>query len=259
MTSAHHHERSRSSVLVVEDEGNMLKTLAAILRRNGYDVSVAADGETAVHSCRSQSFDIVLMDVRMPRMDGIQAFRRIHELQSETRVILMSAYGESHVKNTVLEEGVVAFLDKPVNIDALLRIMEDLDGPTVLIVSHDATVLRTVRRLIEHRGHVVTTSLPGESLSLAEQLRFDLILIDTDQRDMNGLELYLSLRRRTQSAVCVMLAEPNDESRRIAREAVQRTAYAVVGKPIDEGELLKLYDRIRGQSNSTALTKPEPS
>ena len=70
---------ARARVLVVDDERNMRSTLAEILEAEGYAVETAESGEAAVQRCSVNPFDIVLMDVRMPGSNGVEAFRRIRE------------------------------------------------------------------------------------------------------------------------------------------------------------------------------------
>ena len=114
---------SRGRILVVDDEQNMRTTLADILADEGFDVSTAESGERAVKLCRREAFDTVLMDVRMPGIDGIEACRRIRELRPETRVILMSAYSVEQLVEDSLREGIVAFLRKPLDAERLLELL----------------------------------------------------------------------------------------------------------------------------------------
>ena len=71
-------------ILVVDDEKNMRATLAAILEEKGYAVVEAATGERALDLCHQQAFDVVLMDVRMPGLNGVETFRKIRRHQDGT-------------------------------------------------------------------------------------------------------------------------------------------------------------------------------
>jgi len=93
MSPGSHPARSASrSVLVVDDEKNIRTTLADILTDEGCRVSTAQTGEQAVKLCRHRPFDLVLLDVRMPGMDGFETFRVIRRHRSDVRVVMMSAY-----------------------------------------------------------------------------------------------------------------------------------------------------------------------
>lgn len=119
---------SKRRVLIVDDERNMRTTLADILVEEGFEVSTADSGEKAVKICRSEPFDAVLMDVRMPGIDGIEAYRRIRQQGNEARVIMMSAYSVEHLMEQTLEEGVVAFLRKPLDAARLLELLGNAGG-----------------------------------------------------------------------------------------------------------------------------------
>ena len=117
---------SGARILVVDDEVNMRETLADILVEEGFEVSTAETGEKAVKLCKHQLFDAVLMDVRMPGIDGIEASRRIHRIREDIRVIIMSAYSVEHLAQASPVEGIVAFLRKPLDAAELLKLLSEV-------------------------------------------------------------------------------------------------------------------------------------
>jgi two-component system response regulator (stage 0 sporulation protein F) len=117
---------SRPRILVVDDEINMRETLADILIEEGFDVRTAETGEKAVKICKGEPFDAVLMDVRMPGIDGIEASRRIRRIHRDIRVIIMSAYSVDHLVRASPVEGIVAFLRKPLDAAEMLRLLDEV-------------------------------------------------------------------------------------------------------------------------------------
>lgn len=112
-------------ILIVDDEPNMLRTLADIFRDEGFDVSTAKSGERAVEMCATSAYDVVLLDVRMPGIDGLEAFRRIRRSKS-IPVVMMSAYSVEHLRQDALNEGVIAFVQKPLDAAKVLWMMRSL-------------------------------------------------------------------------------------------------------------------------------------
>jgi CheY-like chemotaxis protein len=103
----------------------MRLTLADILRDRGCRVETAETGEQAVRMCATNVFDMILMDVRMRGIDGTEAFRRIRKRRADSRVIMMTAYALEHLEREALELGAIAFLRKPLDIDALLTLIDE--------------------------------------------------------------------------------------------------------------------------------------
>ena len=116
-----------TSILVVDDHSAMRSTLRDILQDEGYEVQSASSGEEAVDVFEGGNFDAVLMDVRMQGINGVEAFRRMKSLSNSVKVILMSAFSVDEIKEESLEEGAVAFLPKPLDMQNLI----DLIGETV--------------------------------------------------------------------------------------------------------------------------------
>ena len=91
-----------------------------------------------------------------------------------------------------------------------------------------------------------------------EQIRFDLVFIDAKLPSMNGLELYLAIKKITPTSVAIIITGRDKEFEEIAREAVRRAAYTIVRKPLDIDHVLSLLQRITGQQASDYLRKPPP-
>jgi DNA-binding NtrC family response regulator len=140
--------------LVVDDDKFMVRTLSDVLRVKGWQVTQAYSGASAVEAARATPFDVVLMDIKMPGMDGVAAFKAMKAEQPSLRVVLMTAYASQDLIAEAENEGVLRIMPKPLNLPALLSLLTgsfDEDRP-VLIVDHDAAFLKTLSDLLRVRG-----------------------------------------------------------------------------------------------------------
>lgn len=111
------------TVLVVDDERHVRASLGALLETEGFTVHTAENGERALKLCARQAFDFVLMDVRMPGMDGMEALRMLRRWRVGARVIMMSGYGMGGLETALLREGAIAFLRKPLDVRQVLALL----------------------------------------------------------------------------------------------------------------------------------------
>jgi CheY-like chemotaxis protein len=107
--------------LVVDDDRTLARTLADILELSGWNVTQANSGTEAVNVAARQPFDVVLMDVKMPGMDGVDAFKAMKATRPDIRVILMTAYAAEERLGEARREGVLRVLSKPVDVKTLLQ------------------------------------------------------------------------------------------------------------------------------------------
>jgi len=251
------HLTEAESILIVDDQQNMRRTLADILRDEGYQVTTAATGEEAIDLCSKGRYDIILMDVRMPGIDGVEAFRRIRRHQEGVRVILMSAYGLEDLKHAALDEGAIAFLAKPLDLEQTIKLICEVKNTAILVVEEDESVSAPLQAELKEQGYRVTVSKsPHDALEMVEQIRFDLIFLDVNLPAMNGLELYLAIKKITPSAVAIMITGMEQEFETLAREAVRRNAYTLLRKPLDIDHILSLLERITRKRASGDRRKP---
>ncbi len=121
----------KTRVLLVDDSADMRGNVRRLLSFTPTIVIVgeAANGEEAVLHCRGLQPDVVLMDLSMPRMDGVQAAQAILQEYPNTCVVIMSAYGEQYNIDRSLAAGAQAFLIKPFSIEVLVETIQRLHRP----------------------------------------------------------------------------------------------------------------------------------
>jgi len=115
-----------AKILVVEDDEKVRDSMTRLLKLKGYEVTEARHGQQAVELATEQLFDLVLMDVKMPTLDGVSAFQQIRAAYPTTKVILTTGFAINEELKRVLTEGHVQCLQKPFTYDQLTAAMEDL-------------------------------------------------------------------------------------------------------------------------------------
>ncbi|MEE9225937.1 MAG: response regulator, partial [Bacteroidota bacterium] len=130
-------------ILVVDDEKIIRESLSFILGKEGYDVSEAANGVEALNQLKQKPVDIVLTDLEMPQMKGIELLERVTRQFPETFVMIITAYGSLETAIAALRNGAFDYILKPVEFD---------------------DVLHRIRRLIEHRQLARENSLLRQEL-----------------------------------------------------------------------------------------------
>ncbi len=113
-----------ANILVVDDSVGLRKTFSFILKRKGYAVTMAADGQEAVNEVMQCAFDIIFMDIKMPGMNGIEAYKNIKKIRSDAAVVMMTAFPLEKLVQEALRIGALAVLLKPLNIDEVVGLIE---------------------------------------------------------------------------------------------------------------------------------------
>ena len=110
-------------ILIVEDDDLNFEYLNAILEPTSIIIERAKDGVQAVDLCKKDAFDVVLMDIRIPKLDGLQATRKIRESGITIPVIAQTAFAMTNDRDKCLDAGCNDYISKPVNKDALIEVL----------------------------------------------------------------------------------------------------------------------------------------
>ncbi len=247
-------------VLVVDDNEEFCQNVSDILGLRGHEVTVAYDGFKALELVRQDGFGVVLMDVRMPVMDGVATFKKIEEIAPHTPVIMVTAYGVEDLLREALREGAFGALRKPLDFDELFALLEQAGaakGSMILVVDDDENFCANVKGILEDKGYRVRVAYDGSmATEQAWKNYFDIMLLDLKLPVLNGLETYLAIRDFRPDVVAIMITGYRQEVSKLAQQALQESAYTCLEKPIDMDELVSLLEQIEQQKDKETLEKP---
>jgi DNA-binding NtrC family response regulator len=114
---------AQKRVMFVDDEESVRLSWNRYLSQQGFDVTTAADGGNAIDLLRSEPIDVVVSDLKMPGVDGVQLLQWIHDERPETQFILLTGYGSEDVERKVRELGAYEYLNKPISPDTLAAVV----------------------------------------------------------------------------------------------------------------------------------------
>jgi two-component system response regulator PilR (NtrC family) len=115
----------KDKILVADDEQSMREFLDIMLKKEGYKVSLASNGEEVVKLIENDLFDLVLLDIRMPRVDGISALKKIKAKSPETTVIMITAYASADTAIQAMKEGAYDYITKPFKVEEIKLIIKN--------------------------------------------------------------------------------------------------------------------------------------
>lgn len=118
----------KKKILVVDDEHNSREGLTKILIKEGYEIVAAESGEAALKEASKQDFDLIITDLKMPDISGIDVLEKIREQKPNIGVIIVTAYGEVNSYLKAMTLGAFEYLNKPIKLDELRRVINKALG-----------------------------------------------------------------------------------------------------------------------------------
>ena len=115
--------RKLSRVLVVDDDPGIRETMNDILTLEGFDVTVAPDGASAIALCRREEFDVALLDIRMPGMDGVETLEALKAITPDLRVVMITGFEAGDLARRAMDAGAEAVFHKPLDVASFLPLL----------------------------------------------------------------------------------------------------------------------------------------
>ena len=120
-------------ILVIDDERNIRNTLKDILGFEGYQVELAENGREGIYLVQATDFDIILCDIKMPEMDGIEVLEQIRKIKPESTVVMISGHGTIDTAVEAIKKGAFDFIEKPLDLNRLLITLRNASDKTALV------------------------------------------------------------------------------------------------------------------------------
>jgi two-component system nitrogen regulation response regulator NtrX len=146
-------------ILIIDDEKSIRNTLKEILAYEGYDVSEAQDGIEGIKLAEKDKFDIILSDIKMPKMDGIEVLERLQEITPETPVVMISGHGNIETAVEAIRKGAFDYISKPLDLNRMLVTIRNAMDRSSLVKE-----TKTLKRKIYKTTDMVGQSEPIQKI-----------------------------------------------------------------------------------------------
>ena len=236
-----------TKILIVDDSKEFCTSLTDVLEAKGYEVESENSGEAAIAKVKEKSFDVILMDIKMPVMNGVEAFKQIKKISPRTAVIMVTAYSLENLITEALREGAFGVLRKPLDIDKLIEQIELAKerGMLILVTDDDPATRETFKDVLEAKGYTVSTAATGEeAIDRSRERPNDILFIDMKLPALNGLETYLAIKEINPRAIAVIITGYYEGMKDLVGKALEKGAYTFLRKPLDMDKVLGLIEEI---------------
>ena len=204
----------------------------------------AANGEEALRILEGRAFDVVLTDIRMPGMNGVELFQRIKRQNMQTPVVLTTAFSVQELVSSALRAGAFAVLPKPSRVaDVVATLTHAAKRPFVLIVDDPGSAGGEVVRALGAAGLRARAASDAQSvIALVVSGDVDVCVVDLATPAVQVID---DLRRLAPDVAVVVLSA--DEAPELLKRAAVRGAFACLRKPVETGDLAQVVAEARGR------------
>jgi DNA-binding NtrC family response regulator len=236
-------------ILLVDDNAAFIDSIKDVLEEEGYRVQIALNGEDAMAMVAEKDFALVLMDIKMPGMNGVECFLKMKADNPRLRVILMTAYALTDLIQTACDNGVWAVLKKPLDMKTLMQTIaaarsEGRNG-YILIADDDDALCDNLKEVLTTGGYCVAVARDGQvAIDMALRESFDLLLLDLKLPEVEGLEVYRRIKALQPELTTILITGYADEMRAVIGQALNESVYTFMTKPLNMERLLELVDEV---------------
>jgi CheY-like chemotaxis protein len=227
-------------ILIVDDEEDNCANVSDILSDLGYSCDVAHNGIDALKFVRNHSYDVALLDFKMPGMDGLTLYRELKKIQPGTVAMLVTAYAGTTTDGEVRDTGVWKLVRKPVDVANLLQLVADaLTQPLILVIDDDTDFCESLWEVLHERDYrVCIAHNQDEALRRIDHPNYQVALIDLKLGDGDGACVFRQLREANPAARTILVTGFQTEMEPLISELRESGADAVCYKPLDVSKLV---------------------
>jgi DNA-binding NtrC family response regulator len=148
-----------ADILIIDDERAIRKTLSEILSFEGYKIDEAADGEEGLKKFKDRNYDVVLCDIKMPKLDGLEFLQKAAETNPDTPIIMISGHGNIETAVEAVKKGAYDFISKPPDLNRLLITIRNAMEKTTLV-----TETKVLKRKVSRVQEMIGDSAPMQKI-----------------------------------------------------------------------------------------------
>jgi len=235
------------NILIVDDNMKFCESISEVLEMEGYRTESVNNGPAALDAIKGDGINLVLMDIKMPEMDGVDTFLKIKDISSDIPVILMSAYVVEDRIQIALRNGVFGVFNKPLHFERLLRSIKysGSDGAMIMIADDDEALTSSLLDKLAEKGYQSIVAKDSDmAVDIANENRVDIIILDMKSQAIRGMETYSAIREIRPDVIVIILGSFNVENGKFANEDIKNNVGAYLEKPVDMDQMLKSIHKL---------------
>jgi len=240
---------------MVDDEEEFLKSASKALERRNITVHTAENARQALKKIQKQSFDVAVIDVKMPGIDGVELFHRMKSQLPDLAVIILTGHGSIAQAFQTSKDGIFDYLEKPCDIDSLANKirraveMRKMNGKTevekksttegrrILLVDDEEELLNSLGKVLERRKMQVFKASNGKNaLEFLDKHVVDIVILDIKMPGMDGIETLKKIKERDLNVEVILLTGHPDVDN--ALQGINHGAWEFFIKPVNVEELV---------------------
>lgn len=245
----------KMKILVVDDDRRIVQTTCDILKIKGHLAVQAFSGEEGLEKVRTDPPECVLMDIRMPGMNGVETMKKMKEIIPDLPVVLVSAYATDEITEEAKQAGAYAVLSKPLNFQMVLSFLSLLrKEESILVVDDDPKFCKTLGDVLAVKGYRVQTECGPEHVIEDLEKEYKLVvLLDLKLGEVSGVDVLQKIRAKYPNKPVVLVTGYRREMGDVIEKGMKIGAYTYLYKPLEMDALYKLIDEIRVKQLKHAL------
>jgi DNA-binding NtrC family response regulator len=229
-------------ILIVDDNTGMREMYYEFFSRKGYTALTAPGGKEAIEIIQKENPDLVLLDMKMPKMDGIQTLKTIRASGMNTKVVMLTAVDSVDLERVARLNGASGFLRKELNAPVIVHAVDEIfadkphvlkgDRNKVLVVDDDPRIRDIIEQFLTKRKFTSVSAASGEeALEKIKKENPIVVLLDVKMPGMDGLITLKKIREISEDIGVIMISGVGEQS--MAEEAIKLGAYDYIVKPLD--------------------------
>lgn len=234
-----------AKILIVDDEKDLACVLCSILKLEGHETVSASDGYEAIEKIKKTHYDLVLMDIRLPGINGVETFIQIKEIDPSVKVVMMTGFSVEDLMEQALNEGAYACIHKPFDVQKVIGLIAkiiDENKKVILIINGDSKTREEITIALTEKGYHICTAKDGkEAIAKLKSKYYNCILLNLNLPETNGLSVLKQAKELYPDVVVIVMSDC--ELSEIVSEAENLSEYAYIKKPVDIDELIGLLKK----------------
>lgn len=194
-----------NNILIVDDNIDLCDGLAVLLEDENYNVSTAYNGHNGIDLFKSDEYDCVLLDVKLPDMSGFDVFRELHQLSPHTRFIIMTGYRFDQMIKLITKSDNVSLFYTPVDKHNLLITLHERTDAIAVVLSKKENFVSQLEQHIQNQGKTCCVLTSADDISGNPACDSDFFIFDMKHPVLCSLAAYMELAENNQTAATIII------------------------------------------------------